>query len=333
MLKIYRRKGAKNWRVRGTVHGIFIDRTCGTSARKEAAEVAAVIYDRLKLAALHGAGQRGTPFLEVAVRYMQRLAPVEQERVDKLIDYFRDRTIQSITAEDFVKCAEQLYPRVKPQTVMRWCITPLTAVLNDAASYVEGYNPPRVKKDRWRGDNPRTHWLTQEQASQLYECSGPYLQAFIMLCLDCGCRPGEALSLQRRDIVLLPQMPNAGIVRFPRTKNGELRESPVKRPTAERLLALPGVRDRVFWVWQDRWALLKEWHKAREAAGLPPEITPHVLCHTFATWMRLYTRADERALLATKRWKDHRAVQRYMHTAPNEIEDRLQKLPQIRRVV
>jgi hypothetical protein len=26
-------------------------------------------------------------------------------------------------------------------------------------------------------------------------------------------------------------------------------------------------------------------------------------------------------------------VRRYMHTAPNEVEDRLQKLPQIRRVV
>jgi integrase len=329
VLKIYRRKGAKNWRVRGTVHGIFIDRTCGTSARKEAEEVAGVIYERLKRTALHG-NRDGTGFVEVAVRYMRRLAPVEQERVDKLIDYFRERTIQSITAEDFVKCAEQLYPRVKPQTVMRWCITPLTAVLNDAASYVEGYNPPRVKKDRWRGDNPRTHWLTPEQVEEMCEWSSPYLQAFIMLCLDCGCRPGEALGLLRSNVVLLP---NRGIAQFPQTKNGIERESPIKRATAERLLALPGKNDRIFWVWTDRWALLRDWHKAREQASLPPHVTPHVLCHTFATWMRLYTGADETALLGTNRWKDRRAVQRYMHTAPNEIEDRLQKLPQIRRVV
>ena len=38
MLKLYRRKGQRNWRVRGTVHGIYIDRTCGTGARKEAEE-------------------------------------------------------------------------------------------------------------------------------------------------------------------------------------------------------------------------------------------------------------------------------------------------------
>jgi integrase len=332
MLKLIRRPGRKNWIIRGTVHGILYERSSGTSSRKEAEEVAAVIYERLKHTALHGS-RAGTPFVEVALRYMKRLAPAEQERVDKLIDYFRDKPIQDIRAEHFLQCAEALYPDVKPQTVMRWCITPLTAVLNDAATYVEGFNPPRVKKDRWRGDNPRTAWLTPEQASQLYECSGPYLQAFIMLCLDCGCRPGEALALLRSNVVLMPNMPNAGIVKFPHTKNGESRESPIKIATAERLLALPSIQHRVFWVWQDRWSLLREWHRARAAAGLPPEITPHVLCHTFATWMRIYTRADERALLATKRWKDSKSVQRYMHAAPNEIEDRIVKLPQIRRVV
>jgi integrase len=332
VLKIYRRKGAKNWRVRGTVHGIFIDRTCGTGARKEAQEVAAAVYDTLKRRFLHGE-RVGTPFVEVAIRYMKRLAPVEQERIDKLIDYFRDKPIEDIRAQDFVECAETLYPHVKPQTVMRWCITPLTAVLNDAATYVDGYNPPRVKKDRWRGDNPRTHWLTPEQVDALYESSGPYLRAFLLLCLDCGCRPGEALALERRNVLLLPNMPNAGLVRFPKTKNGDERQSAVKRRTAETLLALPGKHPRIFWVWTDRWALRNEWHKARELAGLPPEITPHVLCHTFATWMRIYGHADETALLATKRWKDARAVRRYMHTAPNEVEDRLQKLPQIRRVV
>ena len=364
MLKLYRRKGQRNWRVRGTVHGIYIDRSCGTAGRKEAEEVGAAIYDTLKRHALYGS-RIGTPFMEAAGRYMKRCSPAECTLVDKLIDYFKDRTIQEIRAEDFVKCAEALYPHgtAQPQTILRHVITPLTAVLNDAATYVEGFNPPRIKKGRWRGDNPRTHWLTPEQASELYERSGPFLQAFIMLCLDCGCRPGEALGVKREHVALLPNMPNAGLVTFPQTKNGLERRSPVQLRTAERLLALPeeqnGVRredncvvpvphdgrvdraticvldgsSRVFWVWADRWQLLKEWHKARAAAGLPKEFTPHTLCHTFATWMRIYTRADQTALLATGRWKDGKSVQRYMHAAPGEVEERLHMLPQIRRVV
>ena len=348
MLKLYRRKGQRNWRVRGTVHGIYIDRSCGTAGRKEAEEVGAAIYDTLKRHALYGS-RIGTPFMEAAGRYMKRCSPAQCTLVDKLIDYFKDRTIQEIRAEDFVKCAEALYPHgtAQPQTILRHVITPLTAVLNDAATYVEGFNPPRIKKGRWRGDNPRTHWLTPEQASELYERSGPFLQAFIMLCLDCGCRPGEALGVKREHVAMLPNMPNAGLVTFPQTKNGLERRSPVQLRTAERLLALPAVSadwwgrpiaqepgdTRVFWKWSSRFMLRKEWNRTRDAVGLPPEISPHVLCHTFATWMRIYTRADQTALLATGRWKDGKSVQRYMHAAPGEVEERLHMLPQIRRVV
>ncbi len=89
---------------------------------------------------------------------------------------------------------------------------------------------------------------------------------------------------------------------------------------------------RVFWWWRYscRRNFYREFHAARRAAGLAADVTPHVLDHTWATWLRLGG-ADANAVLATGRWRDVDSVLRYTHVPTEETRRALDALPRVCR--
>src|SRR5215470_6092854 len=71
--------------------------------------------------------------------------------------------------------------------------------------------------------------------------------------------------------------------------------------------------------------------KPAEKRRLPPHrlafVNFHVLCLTWATWMRRYGGADLQGLVATNRWRDPRSAARYAHVVAHEEWERVEKLP------
>ena len=72
--------------------------------------------------------------------------------------------------------------------------------------------------------------------------------------------------------------------------------------------------------------------KVKKATG--PDVsfaTFHVLCHTWATWMRRYGKLDTRGLVGTGRWKDLKSAARYEHVVVSEESMKADLLPTPKR--
>ena len=65
-------------------------------------------------------------------------------------------------------------------------------------------------------------------------------------------------------------------------------------------------------------------NKARDAAGLGKDVTPHTLRHTWATWYYAQTR-DFGGLMDLGGWAKSEMANRYRKIAPDDLADRLLK--------
>lgn len=65
-------------------------------------------------------------------------------------------------------------------------------------------------------------------------------------------------------------------------------------------------------------------NKARDAAGLGDNVTPHVLRHTWATWFYAQTR-DFGTLMDQGGWSKADMANRYRKLAPDDLSERLLK--------
>lgn len=63
-------------------------------------------------------------------------------------------------------------------------------------------------------------------------------------------------------------------------------------------------------------------NRARDAVGLGPDVTPHVLRHTWATWYYAQT-LDFGGLLDLGGWDKADTANRYRKIAPDDLPDRL----------
>jgi integrase len=121
----------------------------------------------------------------------------------------------------------------------------------------------KLRKER----NEREVFLTREQVRALAKAS-EYGEAIIIAAYT-GLRAAELLSLSRDSI-------RAGSLHV-LGKGKRFRVVPVAKPASRALAAVPfGIT---------YWQLAKEFRRACTAVGLGPEVTFHVLRHTFASWM------------------------------------------------
>lgn len=74
----------------------------------------------------------------------------------------------------------------------------------------------------------------------------------------------------------------------------------------------------------------RSWHTAREAAGLGPDVTPHILRHTFATWA--VQRGKKFSLIAGALGTTEKIVERvYGHHSPEHLRDVVEGVSDRRR--
>ncbi|KAA0970277.1 site-specific integrase [Aureimonas fodinaquatilis] len=306
MLELKKRPKSPYWYARGTVGGrrVEISTKCEKLADAKAslpgiiAELCADTYDQ----------QAELTFIQALDLYERQhpnarfLKPVRR--------HFADKLVSEVTNAEMRRAANALYPGRSPATIRRQLYTPVKAILNCAAED-DLCVAPRIKSPT--GDRKRTVFTTPAQADAIIisisKNANAFLPALVTMLFGQGCRTGEALSLDSRDVSLDHKY---AILR--NTKNGEERRISLIPRVIAALSTLPTVgvdgplfrrHDGMGFSMRNAGGgqIAKPFAQAVKDAGLDENtITPHVCRHTWATWFYAQTK-DVRRLQDEGGWK------------------------------
>ncbi|MBL3569904.1 integrase [Rhodovulum sulfidophilum] len=316
-LRKFRRNGI--WYLRGTVAGqrVYESTRVGDETAAEALRIRreGEILERVSL------GRRATAtFAEAALTYLE--SGGEGRFLAPILAHFGPRFRLADIDNDAVNaCARALHPAAAPSTINRQVVTPISAVYQMAAE--DGLVAHRRFRRR-RVDDARLRWLTPDEAERLIAAADVRTAAQIAFLLGTGCRVGEMVALQRRDLHL-----ETGEAWIGKAKNGHPRM--VRFPArVRRMLAAHGLPEAgaVFRTPKGKpyvqranggGQIQAAFNAARDKAGLesdgPRKVTPHTLRHTWATWYYAQT-LDFGGLMDFGGWEKADMANRYRKIAP-----------------
>ena len=291
-------------------------------AERSLARDAARAFWRRCVAEAHAepAKDRGPLFYRAAKAYVADGG--EARFLPPLIRHFGERTLcRDITDREISEAAAAIYPGRAPSTVHRQCRVPILAVLRHAAG----------QRRRPSTDRARIRWLTPEEADALIDAADDQTRPKIAFLLGSGVRTGELFAARAADVnrasgqvwiageqvgagktalaarwVWLP--PRAWQLIGEAPTDGALFRTPKGAPY--RLRANGGGQMQAAFA------------KARDAAGLGDDVTPHVLRHTWATWFDAAT-GDFGRLMDLGGWAKPATAMRYRKLYPADLADRL----------
>ena len=289
-LKVRRRKGTRNWQLRGTVRGRYVEETTGTSDKATAEAIR--IQREAEILERSVFGERASQtFIEAAAaylanagdeRFLGRYDP-NTVRWSGLIGHFGERRLQTIDQHDLDAAADALLPDAAPATRNRQVYTPFIAIWNHA-----GMPPTRWRRPKGAAHVPPPRFANPAYVAALLDALGdqPRLYALVVFLVYTGRRIGDATALDWREVDL-----EARTVVIARTKSGSPAAVHLPETALAALANLPKREGKVFG-FASRWSVYKPLRAACEAAGIE-YLPPHILGrHTFATWMRRYAGAD-----------------------------------------
>ena len=186
----------------------------------------------------------------------------------------------------------------------------------------------------------RTHYLLPHEANRLIAAGAPHVRPLLLFLLSTGARMSEAIELDWRDLDLKGRR-----AIFWRTKTGKRRVASVP-PRAVAALAALSHREGPVFRWEttarlngtkplrihtyaDRGReegghIRTAWKGAIRRAGLDPNMTPHDLRHTWASWHYALNR-DLLALKIEGGWSSVALVERYAHLLPAGHEEAIRQ--------
>lgn len=307
------------WYVRGTHHGIVLDRSTKETERAKAARWLRKWEQDIDSGLL---SRRADPtFLDAAVNYM---AATSTDRfIQPLVDHFGHTDLRLIDQAAIDQAALHLYPNAQPQTRNRQVHTIVSAILKHAGMEIT------IKRPKGSHKLPAVKWLWPEQASRLFKAAKPIDAEFriflIFLCYT-GLRLSEACRLQINDLRL-----DESFVFLPDSKNDEPRAIHLPPVVVAELANHPrGLKRPGETIFRFRkngriYTLLR---KVKEGAGDDLAwVGFHTFCHTYGTWMRRYGGLDQRGLVGTGRWKSEKSAARYAHVVTSEESRKADLLP------
>jgi integrase len=308
------------WYVRGSHLGIAVNRSTKARDRDTAKLVRRAIKAEIECGAF---ATKGAPtFVTAAAEYM---AATGQDRfIDPLTDHFGHKTLPEITQQAIDQAALALYPEGTAATRNRQVHTIVSAVLKHAG--IE----KKIKRPKgWRGSK-RITWLRPEQAFALIRSARAIDEEFgifLLVLTYTGMRLSDGLGAEVERLELAE-----AFLYLPDTKNGEPRGVHLPPAAVAALAAHPRGLDRKgerLFRFRKCGHLYEMLDEALATAGivLPPRTGFHVLCHTWATWMRRYGGSDTRGLVGTGRWADEASASRYEHVVATEEARRADLLP------
>lgn len=306
-LSLYRRPSGI-WHIRGTYKGCVVDQSSGTRTKALADDERAAIEARILKESIHGrAAVIG--FGEAALAYMK--ATGQTRFMARVIEHFKDKPIARIGLEDIEDAAERLFPDASPSTRRRQVHVPVNAVINHARGKRPRPRPAEVR---------RTRWLTVEEAEELIRHGGR-MAALITFFLNTGVRASEALRLDWKDVDL--ESCRAWIWQ---SKQSTARWAAFGARTRAALASLPHREGPVFLTPKGQPYRIPQgesggnpikrgFDRARIAAGLGEDVTPHTLRHTWATWAYAVD-SDPYRIGEYGGWSTGEMPRRYVKLAP-----------------
>jgi integrase len=328
MLRLVRRPKSPNWIIRGTVRGIHVEESTGTTKRRIAEEIRAKRESELFAQSVYG--RRATcTFAEAALSYVENGG--SQRFLKPVVECFGTTPLARIDQEAIERGARKTYPGKSNATLDRQFFTPASAVLKHAAK--RGWCAPLIM-DRPKTEAPPINWLTLDQANRLFDACADHLRPLAIFMTYTGARVGEALWLEWRNVDLTRRH-----VIFPKTKNGEARGVPLHDRVVVALANLPRRNGEVFrrpdGLPYERpkhpddtsagSRIKKAFAGACSRAGIK-DFSPHGCRHTWATWHYAENR-DVSALMRLGGWKTVSMVMRYVHANVDEHRHTIDRLP------
>ncbi|AHJ69369.1 tyrosine-type recombinase/integrase [Granulibacter bethesdensis] len=358
-LKIVKRPGTDTLYVRGTVRGQSVFESTGTADAKRAdayrAKREAELWDR----SVYGARAVVT-FSHAVESYLSEKThtPTTLRNVGKLLTHFRTIPLNRITQEAVDGAYRAILTEgisASPATKIRAVLTPLRAILTHAAHRGWCERPtfptPKVTK-------PRTTFLRPAEADSLIMAAAPHLRPLLTFLIGTGARMSEALELEwrhvdlhgaravvwqkqdtERIIELCPRV-LAALSALPHREGRVFRPVRARRPPG----AESGKTEGAGYASTNRSGgnqIRSGWRVACRKAGLPgewhewvprgaqkqtrvwnPEITPHDLRHTWATWHYCLHR-DLLRLRDDGGWTTLVMVTRYAKRMPEIYQDEI----------
>ena len=327
-LKLVRRPKSPYWIIRGSVRGIRVEESTGTSKKFVAEEIRATREAELLKQSIYGLPATMT-FAHAVEDYLKNggskrfLAPV--------LGFFSTTLLSRIDQAAIDKGAAKVLPDASGATRVPQFYTPVSAVLHHAAR--KGWCPKPVFA-RPRQDKGRIRWLEPEEADRLIEACAQHIRPLVVLLFYTGARIGEALWLEWSAIDL-----GRRHVQFLKTKNGEPRGVPLHPRVISYLANLP-YRDGFVFRRPDGQPYARGLRGDDTSAGSRiktafraaccragiKDFHPHDCRHTWATWHYRANR-DLGALQRLGGWKTLSMVMRYAHTNVSEHLHTIDRLP------
>lgn len=321
-LKCIKRHGSPFWYIRGTVRGVAVDESTKVTDKRQAESIRAKRETSIIDRQLSGAKATST-FLEAAVSYMENGG--ERRYLKPLVDHFGSTPLVRIGQSEVESAARKLFPDLAPSSINRLVFTPMSAVMTHAAKRKLCDKPAFERPAQPRG---RVRWITYAEADRLIAACSPHLAPIVTFMLFTGCRVGEALALEWRDVSL----ERAHAV-FQETKNDDRRGIPLHPRAVAVLTALERRKGPVFRRPDGRPYLPKDdgggqiktaFRGACRRAGII-DFHPHDCRHTWATWHYQKNR-DIAALMRLGGWRSTAMVLRYAHTNVDDLKAGVSKL-------
>jgi integrase len=328
-LKLVRRPKSPNWVIRGTVRRIRVEESTQVSDRKADEEIRAKRESEILEQSIYGRRATAT-FAQAALSYLENDGA--KRFLKPVIKHFGTTPLARIDQDAIDRGARRLYPNASAATRNRQFYTPVSAVMTHAAR--RGLCAPLLLERPAISLKP-VRWLKPNEAKRLVEACGPHLRPLVIFMLGTGCRIGEALWLDWRQVELA-----RAHVTFPKTKNGEPRGVPLHSGV---IAALANLKHRDGCVFRrpnglpyERLAdsdddtsagrrIATAFRAACKRAGVEG-FTPHGCRHTWAT-LHYALNHDLGALMRLGGWKSERMVLRYAHVNVDELRHTIEALP------
>lgn len=310
---------SKNYSIRGTYLGQYVDRSAGTPDRATAQKVLRKIQRDIEAGEF--ADRDAPTFASATLAYLK--AGGDDRFIEPLMKHFKERPLVTINQQSIDTAASDLYPNATNGTRNRQVYTPMSAILKRAGMEFE------IKRPIGAQGNVHTFWLWPEQTevifTEAYKKDAEFAILLVLLCYT-GLRLEEGLSLELANVRL-----HESFAYVPDTKNGEPRAVFLPDIVVDALRSHPRGLDREGFVFRyhKSGALYTKLREVLKAAKikLPPRVAFHAFRHTYGTWMTRFAGLDAKGLKDTGTWKDIKSAVRYRHAVTSEEAQKASLLP------
>ena len=327
-----------NYYIRGTYLGKYVDESTGTARKEVARQFLKTTIDKIERGEFESrkAVKAVPSFLDAAVAYLatggeRRFIGEFDEETGKwklgLITHFGEMKLRDIDQQAIDDAAAALYPTATPATRNRQVYTPMSAILKQAGVQLT------LKRPKGSQGTPRVNWCQPEQVYRLLDAAESIdreFAVFLEFLTYTGVRLSDALGLTCDRLNLADEF-----AYIEQTKNGDPRgvylPPDLVKALANHPRGLERGKAKVF-RFRKNGHLYNLMAAVKKKAGADLDfVTFHVLCHTWATWMRRYAGLDTRGLVGTTRWKDAKSAARYEHVVVSEESRKASLLPTRKR--